>query len=390
MTQNSVRPRVRPGIMDIDAYQPGSPCVARTAVSYKLSSNETPLGPSPAAIAAYREAASTLAIYPDGSATTLRAAIGARYRIDPQKIICGSGSDELLSLIAHAYLGQGDETIYSQYGFLVYPIVTRSFGATPIPAPERNDVTDIDAILDRLTDRTRIVFLANPNNPTGSYLSLDTIHRLHAGLPRDVLLVLDAAYAEYVQEDDYSSGMELIEHYENVVMTRTFSKIHGLASLRLGWLYGPPHVIDALNRIRDPFNVSGPAMAAGIAAINDNAHVERSIAHNSHWLTRLTEQIRALGAHVTPSVANFLLVHFDSLPETNAKAVHAYLNEHGIAVRRVDAYGLPNALRISVGTEEANRSLLSTLRAFLTTPDLTTPDLTTPGASSPDDRERDA
>ncbi len=360
----SQHPQPRPGILDIAPYVPGK-SGAKGAKVFKLSSNESPIGASAAAIAAYRAAAEKLELYPDGSAGQLREAIAQRFGLKPENIVCGAGSDELLQLLAHAYLGPGDEAIYSQYGFLVYPIAIRSNGATPIIAPEKNLVADIDAILGLVTPRTRMVFLANPNNPTGTYLPFNEIKRLHAGLPRGVLLVLDAAYAEYVRRNDYESGIELVATSDNVVMTRTFSKIHGLAALRLGWAYCPAHVADVLNRIRGPFNVSAPAIAAGAAAMADTEFVERAIGHNDQWLPWLAAQLEALGLRVTPSVGNFLLVHFPSEDGHNAAAADQFLQDHGFVLRRMDSYGLPGALRLTVGTEEANRALIECLKSFV-------------------------
>jgi histidinol-phosphate aminotransferase len=363
-TAQHARPEPKPGILDIAAYVPGKSS-AKGAKVFKLSSNESPIGASLSAVDAYKSAASRLELYPDGSATVLRTAIATRYGLLAENIVCGAGSDELLQLLAHCYLGPGDEAIYSQYGFLVYPIAIQSNGATAVVSPEQDHLADVDAILARVTARTRMVFLANPNNPTGSYLSFSEVKRLHAGLPPGVLLVLDAAYAEYVRKNDYEAGIELVATSSNVVMTRTFSKIHGLAALRLGWAYCPAHVADVLNRVRGPFNVSGPAIAAGAAAIADQDFVERAIAHNETWLPWLTTQFESLGLVVTPSVGNFLLVHFPQDAARNAHAADAYLQEHGFVVRRMDSYGLAGALRITVGTEEANRGLVAFLKAFL-------------------------
>src|SRR5579864_7859484 len=281
---SAMHPQPRPGVLEIEAYVPGKSSAPGTAKIFKLSSNETPLGPSPRAIAADQSVAAHLQDYPDGSASKLREAIGRAFGLDPDRIVCGAGSDDLLNLLARAYLADGDEAIHTTHGFLVYPIATLGTGATPVVAAETNFTADVDAILGAVTERTRIVFVANPNNPTGTYLPFDEIRRLHRGLPRRVLLVLDAAYAEYVRRNDYESGIELVGAAENVVMCRTFSKIHGLAALRLGWMYGPAHVVDAINRIRGPFNVNAAAIAAGVAAISDTSHVERSAAHNEKWL----------------------------------------------------------------------------------------------------------
>ncbi len=355
-------PKPNPGIMEIETYVPGK-SAAKGVKVHKLSSNESPIGASEKAIAAYREAATTLERYPDGSATALRQAIARTYGLNPEHIVCGAGSDELLQLLAHCYLSPGDEAIYSQYGFVVYPIAIKSNGATAIVAPERNMTADVDAVLARVTPRTRMVFLANPNNPTGTYLPFSEVKRLSQGLPSNVLLVLDAAYAEFVQANDYESGLALVAESDNVVMTRTFSKIHGLAALRLGWAYCPAAIAGVLNRVRGPFNVSAPAIAAGVAAIADTAFADHAVAHNVKWLQWLSSELKALDLAVTPSVGNFLLVGFGE--KKSASAADAFLLDKGIIVRRMDVYGLPSALRISVGTSEANLHLISVLKDFL-------------------------
>ena len=363
MTAN--RPQPRPGVLDIAPYIPGKSTAPGVAKVFKLSSNETPLGPGASTIAAYRAVAEHLEDYPDGSAADLRQAIGDVFGLDPARIVCGAGSDDLLNLIARAYLTDGDEAIHTTHGFLVYPIATMGTGAKPVVAPEKNFTADVDAILRLVTPRTKVVFLANPNNPTGTYIPFDEVKRLHAGLPANVLLVLDAAYAEYVQRNDYESGIELVATSENVVMCRTFSKIYGLAALRLGWMYGPAPIVDAINRIRGPFNVNAPAIAAGIAAIRDAAHVEKSRAHNTKWLAWLTEEIDKLGLPVTPSVGNFVLIHFPETKGRTAKDADAVLTKRGLVLRQVGAYKLPNSLRMSVGTEEANRLVVKALGEFL-------------------------
>jgi histidinol-phosphate aminotransferase len=359
------RPTPRPGVLDIDPYVPGKSEAPGAARVFKLSSNETPLGASPKAIAAYRAVSEHLQDYPDGAATALRAAIGRAFGLDPDRIVCGAGSDDLLNLLADAYLADGDEAIHTTHGFLVYPIATLGSGAKPIVAPEKNYTADVDAILAKVSARTKIVFLANPNNPTGTYIPFDEVKRLHKGLPPQVLLVLDAAYAEYVRRNDYEAGIELVATSENVVMCRTFSKIYGLAGLRLGWMYGPAHVVDAINRIRGPFNVNAAAIAAGVAAIEDTAHVESARAHNDRWLPWLSAEIGKLGLTVTPSVANFVLIHFPTTPGRTAEAADAFLTKRGLILRRVKAYHLPNALRMTVGCEEANRLVVAALAEFM-------------------------
>ncbi len=355
------RPMPRPGIMDIAPYVPGKSSAGGGKI-YKLSSNESALGASPKAIEAFRQAAQSLELYPDGAATALREAIATRYALKPENIVCGAGSDELLQLIAHAYLQPGDEAVYSKHGFLVYPIAIKTNGAVAVVADEIDFTSNVDAMLRAVTPRTRVVFLANPNNPTGTYIPVSEVKRLHAGLPPGCLLVLDAAYAEFVRRNDYEAGVELVSTFENVVMTRTFSKIYGLAALRLGWAYCPAPVADALNRIRGPFNVSAPAMAAGTAAITDEAFVAKALAHNDEWLPWLTTGIEKRGLRVTPSVGNFLLIHF--IPG-QVPAADEFLSGRGIIARRMEAYGLPNALRLTVGTEKANHAVIKALSEFL-------------------------
>ena len=358
-------PRPRPGILDIAPYVPGRATAPGAAQrpAIKLSSNESPLGPSPRAIDAYRALADSLHRYPDGGAVGLREAIGAHHGLDPARIVCGAGSDEILALLARAYAGPGDEVLYSQYGFLVYRLATLGVGATPVTAPERDLRADVDALLARVTPRTRIVFLANPNNPTGSCLPATEIERLHRGLPADVLLVLDAAYAEYVGADDYEPGLALAKSQANVVMTRTFSKIHGLAALRLGWVFGPAKVIDALNRLRGPFNVTAPALAAGAAALADQAHVAAARRHNERWLPWLAAAIEALGPAVYPSAGNFVLVRFAS--EAVAADAAAFMMDRGVIPRPLREYGLGDCLRITVGLEAENKAAVDALADFM-------------------------
>jgi histidinol-phosphate aminotransferase len=362
-SESATRPQPRAGVMSIEAYVPGKSSAPGVAKIYKLSSNETPLGPSDKAKEAFRALADQLHDYPDGAATALREAIAARYGLDPARIVCGSGSDEIIALLTHAYVGPGDEGIFTKHGFLVYRIAILGAGGVPVVAQEKNFTADVDEILAEVTPKTKIVFLANPNNPTGTYLPFSEVKRLAAALPRHVLLVIDAAYAEYVTRNDYTPGLELVATSENVVMTRTFSKIYGLANLRLGWCYAPPQVCDAINRIRGPFNTNGAAIAAGIAALTDYEHIDRSIAHNETWLAELSEQIGQLGIGVTPSVGNFLLLHFPD--EATANAANALLMSRGLILRGVASYGLPACLRLSIGTAEANKLVVSTLAEFV-------------------------
>jgi histidinol-phosphate aminotransferase len=358
-------PVPQPGILEISPYVPGESSVPGGVKPIKLSSNETPLGPSPKAIAAYKAVAEELDRYPDGAATALRDAIARQYGLNPDRIVCGSGSDELINLIAHAYVGPGDEAVYSEHGFLMYKIATLASGAKPVSVPETGYKADVDAILARVTPRTKIVFLANPNNPTGTYLPNEEVRRLHKGLPGSVLLVIDAAYSEYVRRNDYEAGLELVATTDNTVMTRTFSKIYGLAALRLGWAYCSAAVADALNRTRGPFNVNAPAIAAGVAALADRAHVETAIAHNEKWLPWLTAEIKNLGLEVTPSVGNFVLIHFGTQKGKDAAAADEFLKARGLILRRVGAYGLPNCLRMTIGTSDDNHKVVAALASFL-------------------------
>jgi histidinol-phosphate aminotransferase len=359
------RPVPRPGILDISAYVPGRSQAPGAKKVYKLSSNETPLGPSPKAIEAFRALAGALEFYPDGSSTALREAVGKQYGLDPSRIVCANGSDELLSMLAQAYLSAGDEAIYTTHGFLVYRIATLAAGGKPVIAKETAYTADVDAIIGAITPRTRMVFIANPNNPTGTYLPLSEVRRLQAAMPARAVLVLDAAYAEYVRRNDYEAGIELVATSENVVMLRTFSKIYGLAALRIGWMYGPAEIVDAINRIRPAFNVNAAAIAAGVAALSDTAHVERAAAHNEQWLPWLTEQFSKLGLEVTPSVGNFVLVHFPREAGKTAKEADEFLVKRGLVLRRLEPYQLPDALRMTVGTEEANRLVVQALSGFL-------------------------
>ncbi len=363
------RPVPNPGILDIAPYTPGkSPVPVPGQKVFKLSANETPFGPSPHAKQVYLEAAAHLEDYPEGTSRVLREAIGRAYGLDPSRIICGAGSDEILNLLAHTYLKPGDEAISTTHGFLVYPIATMANGAVNVVAPETNFTANVDEILARVTPRTKLVWLANPNNPTGTYLPFDEVKRLRAGLPPDVLLVLDAAYSDFVSRNDYEIGIELVATTDNTVMTHTFSKIHGLAALRIGWMFGPVNIVDAVNRIRGPFNVSTPAMRAAVAAIEDSAHIQMSREHNEKWRNWMTEEITKLGLIVTPSVANFILIHFPTTKGKTSADADAFLTKRGLVLRALNNYGLPQALRMTIGTEEANMLVRDGLRDFMAQP----------------------
>ncbi len=361
-----LHPTIRPnlGIEQISPYVGGASGLPGANRVVKLSSNENPLGPSPAARAAFADCADGLALYPDGGHLRLRTAIAEAHGIEVDRIVCGNGSDELIALLTKAYAGPGGEVLYSAHGFLMYRLSALAAGAAPVSAPERALTTDIDALIAKLSEKTRLVFLANPNNPTGTMIAESEIARLADALPDTALLVLDAAYAEYVDARDapggYDGGISLVRARENVVMTRTFSKIHGLAALRLGWAYAPAHVIDVMNRVRGPFNVTAPALAAGEAAIRDRAYVETCRVSNEVWRNWLAKEIGMAGFATVPSHANFLLV------ETGAHtaALDAHLRACGLIVRRLGEYGLPEHLRISIGEPEACQAVAAAMRSF--------------------------
>lgn len=342
-------PAPKPWIEAIHAYVPGKSAGKDGKQLIKLSANENPLGTSPAALAARADAVAP-ALYPEPGSTALREAIGKLHAIDPARIVMGAGSDELLNLAAQGYAGPGDEVIYVRYGFSVYDIAARRCGASPVIAPDADYGSDVDALLTLVSGLTRVVFIANPNNPTGSYLPKGEIARLHAALPSDVLLVIDQAYGEYVAPEDEDGAMALAAAHENVLVTRTFSKIYGLAGERIGWATGAPHLIATLNRIRLPFNVSNSGQAMALAALGDQAFVEHSRQHNLAERARFVERIESLGNHglrPLPSEANFVLILFEGA----LSAEHAYegLMRAGYIVRWLPGQGLPQALRITVG-----------------------------------------
>ena len=355
------RPTPQPGILDIAPYLPGK-SGAPGSKAVKLSANESPLGASPRAIAAFAAAAEHLEIYPEGSSRLLREALGEVHGLNPGAIVCGNGSDDLLHLLAQIYLGEGDEAIMNRYGFSVYPIITMATGAKIVMVDETDYTADVDALLAAVTEKTKVIWLANPNNPTGTYLSDAEVRRLHAALRPDILLVIDSAYAEYVTAVDYSVGQELVAEADNVVMVRTFSKM-GLAAARIGWMVGPDHVIDAVHRIRGPFNVNLPAQLAGAAATRDVEFNAKLRAHNAKWREWLTAELSGNAMRVLPSQANFVLVLFADA-ETAARAFEV-LMDGGYIVREVSkSYGIDNGLRISIGSEEAMRGVAGILKAM--------------------------
>lgn len=347
----------------IAPYVPGRSTTDDGRKVVKLSSNENPLGTSRAARAAFVAAADTLDRYPDASAAALREAIATKYGLDPQRVIYGTGSDEILHLAAGAFAGAGDEVLYVRYGFSVYPIAARRVGAEPIEAPDSDYATDVDALLGAVTERTRVIFVANPNNPTGTFIPRRELARLHAGVPADSLLVIDQAYAEYLDDADDDGAFELAKHAPNVLVTRTFSKIYGLAAERIGWGYGPAPVIQAMHKIRAPFNVTTAGQRAAIAALEDEAFVTHSREHNKQWLRWFEGEIASLGnagLRAVPSEANFSLVLFEG--RLAAEQAYIGLMDRGYIVRWLPGQGLPHALRITIGTEAETRAIVAALR----------------------------
>ena len=356
--------KVSPGILDIAPYIPGRSTADGGKRLIKLSSNETPLGTSPLAIEAYRSLATELHRYPDGASHELRDALAEQHGLDPARIVCGNGSDEVIGLLAAAYAGPGDDVLFTEHAFAVYKIAAQANGATPVEVPETGLTADVDAMLAKAGPNTRICFLANPNNPTGTYIPMSEVRRLRDGLPEHTLLVLDSAYAEYLRRDDYADGSEMVESHDNVVMTRTFSKIFGLSALRLGWMYAPSNVVDVINRIRLPFNINAPAQAAGVAALGDTAFIERAVAFNEKWMPWLEQQLGDLGLTVHPSQANFVLVEFPDQAGQTAEDAYRHLLAQGIIPRRLDNYGLPSCLRFSLGLEDENEEVVAAIQAF--------------------------
>lgn len=365
MTNAHATIKPQPGILDISPYVSGDSALAGSTKNQviKLSSNENPYGPSPLAKAAFRAASETLQTYPSTDHTSLRAAIGEVHGVDMERVICGAGSDEVITFLCRAYAGVGDEVLYTEHGFSMYKISALAAGATPVVVPEDKRHTDVDALLAACNARTKLVFVANPNNPTGTMISDGEIARLAAGLPDQTILVLDGAYAEYVEED-FDAGLALVDARDNVVMTRTFSKVYGLGGLRVGWGYGPAHIIDALNRVRGPFNVSAAGMAAAEAAVRDVEYTAKCKAQNTQWRDWMAEELNKLGVENDPSHCNFILALFAD--ETQAAGLDALLRERGLIVRRVGGYGFPQGLRITIGDEIACRQVIQGVKDFLT------------------------
>ena len=359
-------PQARPGVMRLSPYQQGQSAIEGISNPIKLSSNESSQGPSPLAIEAYQQAASQLNRYPDGSQSALREAIGETYDLNPQRIICGNGSDELIQLMARAYVGDGQEALLSENGFVMSNIHCTAQGADLVIAAERNYQVDVDAMLTLASDKTRFCTIANPNNPTGTYIDGSELRRLHAGLPDNCLFLIDEAYAEYATAEDYDTGIALADEFDNVVVTRTFSKIYGLSFLRIGWAYCSAGIVDLVQRIRTPFNTNGAAMAAASAAVKDTAYIEEIRTHNASWRERISRTLTEMGIEVIPSQANFYLLRFAKASNKSGGAAAAFLQSRGIIPR--PASGADEFLRITIGVGHENEAVLNALSDYMDAP----------------------
>lgn len=350
-------------IMEIKPYKAGESKVKGVEKIIKLSSNEGAFGPSPKAVQAYKNASINLHRYPDGGAKKLIKAIANKNKLDENKILCGAGSDEIIGLICSAFANNESEVLYNEHGFLMYSIYAKIAGATPKTAKEENFTISIDNILKAVNEKTKIVFIANPNNPTSTYVPKEQIKRLRQNLRDDILLVIDAAYAEFVVKDDYDCGFDIVDEFENTIVLRTFSKIYALGGIRLGWCYADEKIIDILNRVRSPFNVSSAAQEAGVGAINDDEFIKKSIEHNQKWLKKLKQEIPKLGFEILDSVCNFVLITFNDEKKSSDKA-DEFLRKNGIIARKVNAYGLEKSLRVTIGTDEEMEFFLEKLTQF--------------------------
>ncbi len=355
----------RPGLDRIPPYQPGQNPMGGGGPGVKLSANESALGPSPRALEAYAEAAEVIERYPDANAVAIRRAIAERYDLDMSRILMGIGSDELLNGLIRAYAGQGDEVLFPSATFPLYKTYTLAAGATIVQAPDTNFTADVDALLAAATDRTKVVIVANPNNPTGTYLPAADMARLRANLGDDVLLIIDAAYAEYVSKPDYDCGIALVSETDNTVMTRTFSKVHGLAAIRLGWCYAHPDIVAVVGAIRSPFNVSSTAQRAGVAALADIAHEEKVIAHTAKWHGIATHRLNALGLEVTGTEGNFVCIGFPDEDGKRAKDADAFLRARNVITRAMGGFGLPGHLRVTLGNDDDMTVCLAAIEEFV-------------------------
>lgn len=359
------RPTPKAGILDIAPYVPGKAKIEGIEHPLKLSANENILGSSLKARGAFASAIDKLHMYPDGRTTILRDALCETYGLEPERLLFGCGSDEIFQLLNQTFLEPGDNIVQGEFGFGAYAIGARACQAEVRMAKEPNYRIDVDEMLKLVDARTRLVFIANPANPTGTWISGSEVRRLHAALPPSVVLVLDGAYAEFARDPTFEDGMSMVREFENVVVTRTFSKLHGLAALRVGWAYMPPEMASAVDRIRLPFNVNIPAQLAAVEALADTEFQERSLALVEQWRPWLAQQLGGLGLEVVPSAANFVLVGFPTTPGRTAREAEAFLASRGLIVRGVGGYGLPNHLRVTIGLEDHNRAVAEALADFM-------------------------
>lgn len=355
----------RPGLDRIPPYQPGQNPIGGGGPGIKLSANESALGPSPLALKAYADAADVIERYPDANAVAVRQAIAGRYGLNVDQILMGIGSDELLNGLIRAYAGPGEEVVFPTATFPLYKTYTLAAGASIVQAPDKNYTADVDALLAAVNEHTKIVIVANPNNPTGTYLSGAEMERLRAGLRDDILLIIDAAYAEYVTRADYDPGVTLVEATDNTVMTRTFSKVHGMAAIRLGWCYAHPDIVSVVGRIRSPFNVSSTAQRVGVAALADRSHEDKVVAHTAKWHGIATQRLKALGLEITGTEGNFVCIGFPAAEGRTAKDADAFLRQRNIITRAMAAFGLPGHLRVTIGNDDDMTVCLDAIEAFV-------------------------
>ena len=358
-------PKARKNLESIKPYQQGKSEIGKHKNPIKLSSNESSFGPCPAALEAIKSRADSVHRYPDGSQSELRQAIAEVYELNIEQIVCGNGSEELIGLLARSFISHGDEMLLSENHFVMCPIYGRSQGAEIVFAPESDYMMNVDAMLDRVNEKTRMVVVANPNNPTGTYLPRKEIERLHAALPEEILLLVDEAYGEYVTAKDYASALDMVEEYSNVVVTRTFSKIYGLAGLRIGWAYCPTVVLNSMQRIRTPFNANSIAMAAAAAAVRDTAHLAMVREHTAKWQKRIHKRVNELGILSPPSVTNFYLLDFRNKPDKSGADAVDFLESRGIIPRPAGSNSSSDFLRITVGLDEENEAALDALAEYM-------------------------
>ena len=353
------------GIDTIKIYKGGTSKISGIKNIIKLSSNESPLGPSKKAIDAYQKSSSKLSRYPELTAESLQQIVASKFNLNSDQIICGTGSDEILIFVALAFCSPGDEIIHAQHGFEMYPIVTKYVGAESVLAEEIDYKISINSILDNVSDSTKIIFIANPNNPTSTYLNRKELRLLMNKISKNIVVVIDAAYAEFTDADDYDRTFDLANEYENVIITRTFSKAYSLAGLRLGWGYASKILIDIIKKVRPPFNLPHGAIAAGIAALHDDDHLHKVVKHNSNIKSWFIDELNNLGFKAYKTQANFVFVLIPEKENQSASIINDYLISNGIAVRYLLSYGLDNALRITLGTREELDLTIKMLKEFV-------------------------